>query len=78
MNARRWWASVVDAVTVLWLGLFLAHLGAGYLRLSPATESGVERLLRVLLVVFLLDVAVLYRRWDDGPGRSSGRTGSRY
>lgn len=67
MNTRKGWAYFVDGVTVVWLGLFLAHLGAAYLRLSPAIESTVEHLLRVLLVVFLLDLVVLYRRWDDGP-----------
>lgn len=59
----------VDAVVVAWLVLFVVDVGATYevWRVGEATLSTVRLVLTVMLVVFLLDVLLLYRWSDDSP-----------
>ncbi|MBV0901425.1 hypothetical protein [Haloarcula salina] len=66
MNAERWWPRFVDVAAVVWTGLFVTDMGAayGHVTLSPAVSAGVRWGLQTLLLVFLLDVVVLYR-WSE-------------
>lgn len=69
MHTERWWSRFVDLAVVVWIGLFAADIAAEYgsLRLSAPAETAVTLGLRALLVVFLLDVVLLYRWSDEGP-----------
>lgn len=64
LDASRW-DRFVDVVAVVWLGLFLV-LVAGWFGIGSPGPT-VEWALRALLVVFLADVLVLYRRVEGGP-----------
>jgi hypothetical protein len=68
-TAHRAWSRVADVSAVCWIGLFAINLGADYGRLSltAATETAVQYALWALLLVFLLDVALLYRWSNQGP-----------
>jgi hypothetical protein len=70
MEPERWWPWFVDAVTVVWVCLFAADVAASaaLLTLSGPTSADVRLALRWLFVVFVLDLAVLYRQSDDGLG----------
>ena len=69
MDAQRWWQPFVEVVTLLWIGLFAVDLAVTFdaLAVSAPLAATVRRTLRWLLVVFLLDVVLLYRWSDDGP-----------
>ena len=69
MDAQRWWQPFVEVVTLLWIGLFAVALAVTFdaLAVSAPLAATVRRTLRWLLVVFLLDVVLLYRWSDDGP-----------
>lgn len=59
------WNRFVDAAAIVWLGLFLVAVAR---RLGDGTPGpALEWALRALLLVFLADVAVLYRRSDLAP-----------
>ena len=59
----------VDAVVVAWLVLFVVDVGATYevWSVGEATLSTVRLVLTVMLIVFLVDVVLLYRWSDDSP-----------
>lgn len=69
MDPERWWGRFVAAVTVGWIGLFAVDVGVavGVLALPEPRAAAVRTALRWLLVVFLLDLALLYRWSDQGP-----------
>ena len=66
MNDRERWKLFVDVAAVVWIGLFAVDVANEYggLVLSESVQAGVGIGLRALLVVFLLDVVLLYR-WSD-------------
>lgn len=59
------WDRSVDVVAVVWLGLFLVLVAGWFGVGSPRPPP--ERVLRALLLVFLADILVLYRRADRPP-----------
>lgn len=69
MDAERWWARFVATVTVVWIVLFAVDVAVavGALTLPKPRAAAVRGALRWLLVVFLLDLALLYRWSDQGP-----------
>lgn len=69
MDAERWWPPFVEVVTVVWIGLFAVDLAATVdaLAVSPSLAGAVRGVLRWLLVVFLLDLLLLYRWSDEDP-----------
>ncbi|MFW5949180.1 MAG: hypothetical protein ACOCSD_06235 [Halolamina sp.] len=78
MDVQRWWHPFVEVVTVLWIALFGVDVAvsADLLALLDAFVVQLRRGLRWLLVVFVVDLGLLYRWSAQGPGRSSARTGS--
>jgi len=69
MDLRRWWLPFAEVVALVWVVLFFVDVGVG-LDLLVVSESFAETnraVLRWLLVVFLLDLALLYRWSDEGP-----------
>lgn len=66
MDPERWWPPFVDVAAVVWMVLFAVALAAGHglVDVSAATVTAVRRALRWLFVVFLLDIALLYR-WSE-------------
>lgn len=69
MDAERWWPPFVELAAIAWIALFLADLAVGFdlLVVSEGTEKAVRGALQWLLVVFLLDLVLLYRWSDSGP-----------
>lgn len=71
MDAERWWPPLVETVTLVWTLLFAIDIAVrfGHLEVSESLVETVRLVLRWLIVVFLLDIALLYRWSDDGPRR---------
>ena len=69
MDAQRWWQPFVEIVTLLWIALFAVDLAIAFdsVAVSEPLAETIRRALRWLLVVFLLDLVLLYRWSDDGP-----------
>lgn len=69
MDTQRWWEPFVEVVTVGWIVLFALDLAATFdlLALSPSLAAVVRGTLRWLLVVFVLDLLLLYRWSEKGP-----------
>lgn len=69
MDIQRWWEPFVEAVTVGWIALFVAHLAITFdvLAVSGSLAGAVRAALRWLLVVFLLDLVLLYRWSEERP-----------
>ncbi|WP_226039592.1 hypothetical protein [Natrinema sp. DC36] len=69
MDAERWWPPFVEIVALVWIVLFVVDVAIGFelLVVSESLATTVRGVLRWLLVVFLLDVALLYRWSDQGP-----------
>ncbi|WP_144796806.1 hypothetical protein [Halorubrum depositum] len=69
MDAERWWPPFVELAAIAWIALFVVDLavGADLLVVSGRTEKAIRGALQWLLVVFLLDLALLYRWSDSGP-----------
>lgn len=69
MDPQRWWDPFVEVVTVGWILLFAVHLAFTFdvLAASASLSGPVRAALRLLLVVFLLDLLLLYRWSDEGP-----------
>lgn len=67
MDAERWWPPFVEAVTLVWIALFGVDVAVTFDLLAlPASDAATVRgVLQWLLVVFLLDLLVLYRWSDD-------------
>ena len=63
------WNRFVDGAAVVWIGLFAVDVanGLGAIGLSPEVASTVRLALRSLLVVFLLDLVLLYRWSEQAP-----------
>ena len=71
MDAERWWPPFVEVVALVWIVLFAVDvaISVDLLVVSESLAATVRGVLRWLLVVFLLDVALLYRWSDHGPRR---------
>lgn len=69
MDTERWWPLFVDIAAVVWTVLFVVDVAALYefVTLSSSVESAVSVSLKVLLLVFLLDLVLLYRWADQRP-----------
>jgi len=67
MDAERWWPPFVEIVTVGWVLLFAVDVAVAFdlLVVSESVVSTVRGALQWLLVVFLLDLVLLYRWADD-------------
>lgn len=70
MNAERWWPPFVEVVTLAWVLLFAVDIAVGFdlLAVSGSLAATVRAALQWLLVVFLLDLVLLYRWADDDLG----------
>lgn len=71
MDAERWWQPFVEAVALVWIVLFVVDVAVSFdlLVVSESLTETIRGVLQWLLVVFLLDVALLYRWSDHGPKR---------
>ena len=69
MDAERWWPPFVEVVALVWIVLFVVDvaISVDVLVVSESLTATVRSVLQWLLVVFLLDVALLYRWSDSGP-----------
>jgi len=67
MDAERWWPPFVEAVTLAWILLFAVDVAAGFdlLAVPSSVASTVRTALQWLLVVFVVDLLLLYRWADD-------------
>lgn len=75
MTSNEWWTRAVDVAAILWIALFAIDVAASreLLALTAAEESVVRSGLWVLLAVFLLDIALLYR-WSEQRPRAFVRS----
>lgn len=75
MTSKRWWTRAVDVAAICWIGLFAIDVAAtrDLLSLTATEESVVSWGLWGFLVVFLLDIALLYR-WSDQRPRAFVRS----
>lgn len=66
MDVERWWQPFVEVVALAWVVLFAADVAIGVdaLTVSDSLAETIRSVLQWLLVVFLLDLALLYR-WSD-------------
>ncbi|MDF9744955.1 hypothetical protein [Natrinema salsiterrestre] len=71
MDAERWWPPFVEVAALVWIVLFVVDVAVAFdlLVVSESLAATIRSVLRWLLVVFLLDVALLYRWSDQSPGR---------
>lgn len=69
MDAERWWPPFVEVVALVWIALFVVDVAVSFdvLVVSESLTATIRGVLQWLLVVFLLDVALLYRWSDRGP-----------
>jgi|GEM_PF-2340365 len=69
MDAERWWPPFVEVAALAWIALFVADVAIGFdlLVVAEPVAAAIRSVLRWLLVVFLLDLALLYRWSDSGP-----------
>ena len=69
MDAERWWPPFVEVVALVWIVLFVVDVTVSFdlLVVSEPLKETIRGVLQWLLVVFLLDLAVLYRWSDHGP-----------
>lgn len=63
MDAERWWPPFVEAVTLVWIVMFIVDVSAGVdaLAVSESLAETNRTVLQWLLVVFVLDLVLLYR-----------------
>ncbi|MDS0473417.1 hypothetical protein [Natrinema sp. 1APR25-10V2] len=75
MDTKRWWTLFVDLAAVVWMGLFVVDVAATYgvVDLSSTEATLVGRGLLALILVFLLDIALLYR-WSEQGARAFVRS----
>ena len=75
MNTQRRWSLFVDLAAIVWIVLFAVDVAARFdvVALASSTTTVVRGLLQALLVVFLLDLALLYR-WSDQRPRAFVRS----
>ncbi|QCS41110.1 hypothetical protein [Natrinema versiforme] len=71
MDAERWWPPFVEVMALVWIVLFVVDVAVSVdlLAVSESLTGTVRSVLQWLLIVFLLDIAVLYRWSDQGPRR---------
>ena len=71
MDVERWWPPFVEVAALAWIALFVVDvaISVDLLLVSESLATTVRGVLRWLLVVFLLDLALLYRWSDHGPRR---------
>ncbi|AGB30231.1 hypothetical protein C488_05327 [Natrinema pellirubrum DSM 15624] len=69
MDAERWWPPFVEIVALAWIALFVVDvaISVDVLVVSDSFAVTVRAVLQWLLVVFLLDLALLYRWSDEDP-----------
>ncbi|WP_436345537.1 hypothetical protein [Natronorubrum sp. FCH18a] len=69
MDAERWWPPFVEIVALVWIALFVVDVAISFdlLVVSESLTATIRVALRWLLVVFLLDLVLLYRWSDDAP-----------
>jgi len=69
MDAERWWPPFVEVAALAWIALFVVDVAIGFdlLAVSEPHTTAIRGVLRWLLVVFLLDLALLYRWSNSGP-----------
>lgn len=69
MDVERWWPPFVEVVALVWIALFVVDVAISFdlLAVSGSLEGTVRSVLQWLLVVFLVDLALLYRWSDHGP-----------
>lgn len=69
MDAERWWPPFVEGVTLAWIVLFVVDVAVRFdMIVAPASDAELVRsALQWLLVVFLLDLVLLYRWSTDDP-----------
>ncbi|WP_049981831.1 hypothetical protein [Halolamina rubra] len=67
MDAERWWPPFVEVITLAWVLLFAVDVAASLdlLAVTAATASTARAALQWLLLVFLVDLVLLYRWADD-------------
>lgn len=75
MDTERTWPLFVDLAAIVLIALFPVDVAAGFdvVALAPSTTAVVRVALRALVVVFLLDLALLYR-WADRRPRAFVRS----
>ncbi|MCU4742900.1 hypothetical protein [Natronoglomus mannanivorans] len=69
MDAKRWWPPFAEIVALVWIVLFVVDVAivVDVLAASESLTETMRTVLQWLLVVFLLDVALLYRWSEHGP-----------
>ena len=66
MNAERWWPPFVEIVALVWIVLFVLDVAINFdlLAVSESLNGAIDGALQWFLLVFLLDLMLLYR-WSD-------------
>ncbi|WP_207587233.1 hypothetical protein [Halomontanus rarus] len=69
MDVERWWPPFAEIVALVWIVLFVVDVAISFdvLVVSESLTETIRATLQWLLVVFLLDVALLYRWSEHGP-----------
>lgn len=71
MDAERWWPLFVNTIAIVWIALFVIDVavGHGIVHLPGATKTGIRVVLQAALIIFLLDVLLLYRWSEKRPAK---------